>query len=229
MDGNTNLSLNIMYRLSRLPRKVLITTDEVIAQAPVDGNPEIGNLLSAIQIAEERFIKPALQKELYYDIRNQKNVVVTLVNKSYMQGLVGTQLAIGDIINAIEFVSTQWYKELWNEHLWKLTAECVMYIASPTNFSRYTASGEMENNPKSITEGQAAASVDLGKMKWKMDKLMMDRIDPLLAGMREWLFDNRSNFPGYANDNHTGISVQRKTGWVHGIYDRRKTTCSKDV
>lgn len=229
-----------MYRVNKLPRKVLIVSDEVIAWGPTAGNVEVGNIEKAIQIAEERFIKPLICKDLYNDFRSQKNVVVTDINKEFLEDFfTGTILEIGSLVNAIEFCDA-WYQTLWTEHLWKLLAECVIYVASPTNWSKYSASGEMVTNPKSISSdsGSAANSVDLADIKWKMDKLLMDRIDPLIASTQEYLFDNRSSFPKYnckdfsnccgdnvgSNaSNNTGISFQRKTAWVHGLYDRRRT------
>lgn len=229
-----------MYRLNLLPRKVLITTDEVIAQSATDNDVDPRQLLSAIQIAEERFIKPAICKDLYYAFRDAKNVIVNDVNKDLLQeylneGLEDNQqlyvLKNGDIVNAIELVDDIWLRNLWNEHLWKLIAECVMYIASPTNFSRFTASGEMEANPKSFgSEGQGSASVELGKMKWKMDKLMQDRIDPLIASTQEWLCDNQSHFPLYncrsCGKHNDGVSFKRKTGWIH-VYENEKKNCEE--
>ena len=104
---------------------------------------------------------------------------------------------------------------------------CVIYIATPTNFSRYTAAGEMVNNPKTLGmpgEGSGTATVDLKDMKWKMDKLLMDRIDPLIATTQEYLCDNIVNFPKYncrkcLCDENGGTSYQRKTAWIHNIYD----------
>jgi hypothetical protein len=227
-----------MYRTINLPRKVLISTDEVIAQAPVVAVPEINNILAAIQIAEERFIKPAICKELYYDFRNEKNVVVTDDNKEALEAIMNEKstgtvlLEVGDIVNAIELVSKPQYKDLWNEYLWKITAECVMYIASPTNYSRYTAQGEMENNPKTIGSGEGAATVDLGTMKWKMDKLLQDRINPLLTAMHEWLFDNRNIFPLYNcreyKQDKDQVSVKGKTAWVNVYDNHRKRRCCDD-
>lgn len=231
-----------MYKVNKLPRKVLIVSDEVIAWGPTTDNPEVGNIEKAIQIAEERFIKPLICKDLYNDFRTQKNEIVTDINKEYLEDLFdnGTKLVVGQIVNAIEFCDT-WYRTLWTEHLWKLLAECVIYVASPTNWSKYSAAGEMVNNPKSIAadSGSGSNSVDLADIKWKMDKLLMDRIDPLIASTQEYLFDNRNYFPKYncrdfANlcgdnntsgnrlNNNSGISFQRKTAWVHGIYDRRR-------
>lgn len=237
-----------MYRVNQLPRKVLIVSDEVIAWAPTSNDPDVRNIEQAIQIAEERFIKTLICKDLYNDFRDVKNVAVTDINKEYLESLfpAGTILEVGSLVNAIEFCSTL-YQTLWTEHLWKLLAECVIYVASPTNWSKYSASGEMINNPKSISadSGSGSNSVDLADIKWKMDKLLMDRIDPLIASTQEYLFDNRSYFPKYnckqfdnfcgdntigSNvNNNSGISFQRKTAWVHGIYDRRRRgTCDWD-
>lgn len=227
-----------MYRVNQLPRKVLIVSDEVIAWAPTAGNAEVGNIEKAIQIAEERFVKPLICKDLYNEFRTQKNVAVTDINKEYLESLfsAGTILEVGKLVNSIEFCDA-WYQSLWTEHLWKLLAECVIYVASPTNWSKYSAAGEMINNPKSISadNGSGGNSVDLADMKWKMDKLLMDRIDPLIASTQEYLFDNRGSFPKYncrdfsnlcgdnvgnTSVNNSGISFQRKTPWVHGLYDK---------
>lgn len=230
-----------MYRLSQLPRKVLITTDEVIAQCASDDSPGVRQLLAAIQIAEERFVLPTIGRDMYYDFRNKKNVIVDSINKAFLTTLINEGnssedivLQTGDIVNAIELVDNDWYKELWTEHLWKLTAECVIYIASPTNFSRFTAAGEMENNPKSITnEGQGAASVDLNKMKWKMDKMLMDRITPLITAFEGWMYHNRGQFPLYKNYNAWNnsdalVDVKRKSPWITGIYNNRNRSCEDE-
>lgn len=232
-----------MYRLNPFTRNVLITSDEVIANGPV-GEDAVspGNLNDAIVIAEERFIKKAICKAMYYDFRDKKNVLVTISNKSYLEGLVNEgnvgeliELQVGQIINAIEIVDNQWYVKLWHEFLWKITAECVVYIATPTNWSQYKTSGEMQNNPKSITnEGSGAASIDLKDVKWKMDKILMDRINPLMEVMHEWICDNKANFPLYTtpcpcdNSNTNGVSVSGKTGWIHNIYnDGNRGDCCK--
>jgi hypothetical protein len=225
-----------MYKVNTLPRKVLIVSDEVIAWGPVTNDPEVGNIEKAIQIAEERFVKPLICKDLYNDFRDQKNVVVTDINKDFLEDFfTGTTLEIGSLVNAIEFCDA-WYQTLWTEHLWKLLSECVIYVASPTNWSKYSAAGELVNNPKSISSdtGSGGNSVDLADIKWKMDKLLMDRIDPLIASTQEYLYDNRGHFPLHncrdfsnccsdnvgSTVNNSGISFQRKTAWVHGLYDR---------
>lgn len=228
-----------MYRKLPHKRKTLISNDEVIAMIPGDTNVDPIHIQESIQIAEERFIVFGICQDLYYDFRDQKNVVITDINKEFVEDSINEDnpaegdtaavvLKVGDIVNAIEFVTNTNYVDLWHEHLQKLIAECVMYQASPTNYSRFTSSGEMENNPKSITnEGANTASVELATMKWKLDKMMMDRISPLIAGMEAWLYKNRNYFPYYNCQNWfgkntpDGVALNRKTGWIPGVYDNK--------
>lgn len=232
-----------MYRINPLPRKVLVTTDEVIAMGPTVENVDPNNLLHAIIIAEERFVKKFMCKNMYYKMRDEKNIIVGANNKSLLESKVnngnsGVDILLeeGEMVNAIEEVTTPGYKEWWFEYGWKLVAECVVYIATPTNWSRYTAQGEVQNNPKTITgSGEGSMSGDLKDVKWKMDKLLMDRIDPLIEAMHEWMCDNKASLPGfdchdcskYCSDHNTkdGISYKRKTGWVHNIYDKATNKC----
>lgn len=227
-----------MYQLNLLPRKVLITPDEVIAQGPTGESVDPRNLLKAIQIAEERFIKKVVCKDLYVDFCNKKNVVVTSINKAFLEAeFTGVTLEEGQIVNAIELVDNAWYKTLWNEHLWKLIAECVIYTASPTNWLKSTTQGEMLNNPKSIAvmnEGSGAVSGDIKDVQWKMTKLLQDRIDPLIASLQEFMCDNRGYFPLYnckkcGADDSDGVSMLGKTAFVHGIYnDSRRDSCCEN-
>lgn len=225
-----------MYRILPNNRPTLISSDEVIATAPVNNDVDARQLWSAIQIAEESFIKSAMCKELYYDMRSKKNVEITSINKVYIETLMTEEAGkpvvtkIGEVINAVEFLGSP-YVDLWHEILWKLVAETVAYIASPTNFSRFTAQGEMENNPSSPLEGAKSASVSLEKMQWKLKKMLEDRISPLLRSLDEWLFDYRSSFSAnllkckqwkdYTNNDPTAspTATRGKTGWILGVYD----------
>lgn len=218
-----------MYRVLKSTRKTLITADEVVAVTATDNNVDPRQIDAAIQIAEDRFIRNSICQNFYKDFVNRKNVVVTLVNELYLEGLVGANLEVGQVVNAIELVSDQDYVDFWHEHLWKWIAECVVYVASPTNYSRFTSSGEMENNPNAASfEGQNSASVPLANMKWKMDKMMQDRIDPLRAAAELYLFNNIGLFPYVDCKNWdvvttpTGVSKLRKSGWIFGIYDDQK-------
>ena len=231
-----------MYRINPLPRKVLITTDEVIAQGPVDNAVSPRNLQDAITIAEERFIKPMMCKEFYYGMRDQKNTMVTALNKTYLETLVNEdnvgdpiELEIGEMVNSIDFVTNATWKEWWYEFGWKITAEAVVYIATPTNWVKYTSSGLMMNNPKSITnEGSGAASGDLKDVKWRMDKTLMDRLDPLIAASHEWLCDNRGGIVLYnckrcaCDEKNSGISTSRKSPWIHIYGNSKKGNCCND-
>lgn len=227
-----------MYRVSRLPRKVVISTDEVIRMGPVAGNPDVDNLQDAIIIAEERFLKRVMCPDFYYAFRDAKNVEVTEVNKSMLEELVNEGndgeaivLEVGEIVNAIELVENANWREWWNEFGWKITAEAVVYIATPTNWIKAQASGEMVNNPKTIAmggEGSGASSVELKDVKWKMDKMLMDRLDPLIEASHEWMSARRGDFPLYnckSFSSDEGVSYKRKTGFIHGIYDKKRKRC----
>lgn len=216
-----------MHNLNPLNRNVLISMEEVIFHGPTSQTVDGHQITQAIIIAEERFIKKAICKGLYEELRNLKNKVLTVAEHNFQ---------IGDRVNAIEYVEATpiigpWYVTLWNEYLWKICAECVIYTATPTNFSTYTSQGEMVNNPKGPFDSQGAVSVSHKELTWKMDKLLMDRIDPLIAAMHEWLCDNKENFPLYdckaCACDEKGVSLNRKSGWIH-IYKNSNTNCCND-
>lgn len=220
-----------MYRVTKLPRAFLATTDEVIAQGPTNSDVDTRILLQSIQIAEERFLRPVLGSAFYDDFRAKKNTKVTAVNKAFLESLFpeGTQLSEGEIVNAIEFVDDEKYVELWNEHLWKLAAEAIVYIASPINYSRFAAAGEEQNNPKTVAfqgDGKGAAGVELAQFKFKLDKLLMERVDPLINAMRVWLLENRTDFPLYQPPIGTSSDggVLKRTAWITGIYPNNKNS-----
>lgn len=220
-----------MYRVNPFPRNLLLVSDEVIRMSPMQTNPDPVVIQQAIQLAEDRFIRQIICPDLYDDIRNQKNVVVDSLNKAMLEGEFESTVTLneGEIVNAIELVDNPYYVEFWNEHLWKLAAECVMFVATPTNWSKFSAQGQMINNPKSVaafsTEGQGAASASIKDLQFILDKFMQDRIDPLRAAAENYLYRNAGKFPLYnckksSQMNKDGVSLYRKTSFVHGIYDK---------
>lgn len=231
-----------MFQINPLKRKVLLTTDEVILHGPVADTVSPRNLLDAIIIAEERFLKQIMCKDFYYAFRDQKNQIVTSSNKDFLEthineGNTGELLTLdlGDMVNSIDFVSNTAWVEWWYEFGWKIGAEAVVYTATPTNWSMYTSAGEMQNNPKSISnEGGGAVSVELKDVKWKMDKMLMDRLDPLIEASHEWLCDHRNEIGLYnckkcaCDTDNNGVSYQRKSPWIHGIYKTVTKGCCND-
>lgn len=215
--------------------------DEVISHADLSNNPDVKNIESAIIIAEERFVRKILCRSLYDDFRTLKNVTVDDANKADLQAKVNIGntgpakvLNNGDVINAIELVDNEWYKKLWYEYLWKICAECVAYVSTPTRWLQSKSAGEMLNNPPDITQQQKAASGELKDIRWKMDKMLMDRIDPLLESMKEWLCENKDQFPKFdcIDCNSVlldGVSHLRKTGWIHGVYDEDQAGCDNET
>jgi hypothetical protein len=235
-----------MYRLNPLNRNVLITIDEVVAKAAIDPTADIRILQNSIEIAEERFIAPALGSLLYEDMLTQKNVLVTSGNQSTLLAQINASLPsgathwttdslpIGALLNAIELVTNTAYTALWNRYLWRLTAEAVDMTATVPSWLRHTAQGQQMNNPNIIggngTGSASGAAKDIG---YKMDRLLQDRINPLQDRMRAWLCQTRPNVPLYDFTNNCptcssssstttdGINTQSKGGWVLGVYDGR--------
>lgn len=228
-----------MYNLNNVGRNVLITGPEVLFHAATSHEADLRMIEQAIIIAEERFVKPAICKELYADFKAKKNVLVTAANNATLttkvnEGNNGQPIVLINnvsIVNAIEEVTDTWYVQLWKEYLWKICAEAVIYIATPTNFSEYTSQGEIISQPKNlILDGQGAASASHKEVQWKMDKMLMDRIDPLLSAMHEWICDNKTNFAKYTckkcECSEDGVSYQRKSPWIFAYDDNDKNCCN---
>lgn len=225
-----------MYRINRLNRNVLITPDEVLFHIASDQGVNERQILNNIIIAEERFIVDALCPELYDDFTSQKNRKVTVenqeelieeINKSLttvgLSEITIDDLPVGTIVNAIEFVDNEHYKDLWNRYLWKIIAECVDLIATVPSWLRHTNQGQQMNNPKVIGGNSTnSASGEAKDVKFKLDSALQDRINPMLSRMDEWLCKNRGNFSLYckrcACDDEMN-ELSKKTNFIIGIYD----------
>lgn len=224
-----------MYRLNLLQRNVLISTDEVIFHAPTKHTLDPRMIQNSIIVAEERFIKPLLCYEYYQALIAQKNLLITDGNKAAQQTLINASLPTGSqavvlesgmIINALEYLDTD-NKALWKEHLWKLTAECVMLVAYPEGFVQFGSEGAHHNQPPAgpMSSG-GIVTPDLRAMKWSLDKKLMDRIDPLIESLHQWLCKQKkadsSKYPDYDKDcdcDSKGVAFKRKSQFILGLYD----------
>ena len=229
-----------MYRINRLTRPTLITVDEVITKAVVEENADIRFLMNSIEVAEERFIAPLLGDNFYEDFINQKNVVVTDANHGTLvtaintslasigaNPIAGTDLINGMMVNAIELVTDANYINLWNRFLWKITAECVDYLSTVPSWTRSTAQGQQQNNPKTLagTIGDSGTA-NQKDIAFKMDKALQDRIGPLIDRMKKWMCNptNQNQIALYdysycfCND---GINANGKGGIILGAYDQK--------
>jgi len=223
-----------MYSLNLLDRNVLITSDEVIKKVNITAiDPHV--FLSAIEIAEERFVRPVLGFDLYEDMIAQKNVTVDDGNKNSLQPNIQITdsagdytLQNGDIVNAFELMTNADYQTLWKERLWKFVAECVYFIALTENYAQFTTAGMIKNNPIGSVIGDkssASVGIDLKDIKYLNDRQMMDRINPLQASLQEYLCRNRTKYPKYPASNCQECKTEtttRNTSWVTGIYDDKK-------
>lgn len=224
-----------MYQISRLGRKTLITPREVIFHAPVGHTIDERNYWNNVIIAEERFIAPALGRDLYEAILNEKNTVIDSGNQAAQLVLINAYLTangeatissgdlpVGSIVNAYEYLTTPAYQTLWNQYLWKLIAECVEYMAIVPTWLQHTSQGQVMNSP-SIPLGSGSTSGEMKDIRYKKDSYLQDRIDPLLAAMRYFLCKNVADYSLYTLDcdcdTPDGISVNRKSAFIFGAYD----------
>lgn len=221
-----------MYRINRLSRPVLVTVDEVMAKAVVDENADIRFLLNSIEVAEERFIAPALGDAFYEDFINRKNVQVTQLNRATMLADINasltaagkptidiSQLPVGLWVNAIEFCSLE-YQLLWNRFLWKICAEATDVMAIAPSWLRSTAQGQQLNNPKSLTSEAGSASGDRKDVEYKIDEMIQQRVYPLLARMKKWI-QERGDYPLF-KDNKKNDGISSKTGGIiFGAYENK--------
>ncbi|GEN74073.1 hypothetical protein [Chryseobacterium lathyri] len=233
-----------MYRLNNLKRDVLITPDEVIFHAPTDQEIDERQILQNIIVAEERWIANAICDQFYEDFISKKNVRVTQENKADLLARINasyeldglnlikdSDLKIGMIINAIEFIENPWYVKLWERFLWKLTAECVDMTAIVPSWLRHTSKGQQMNNPNAIGgNGASSATGGVKEINFKQNSSIQDRIDPLLERMHLWICQNKEHFPLYCKDcggcgcngelkDIDGVSHIRKTNFITNIYD----------
>lgn len=218
-----------MYRINPLMRNVLITTDEVVFHAPTKHTLDPRTIENSIIIAEERFIRPALDFEMYTEIANAKNVLVTSSNKANLQSKIGTgyTLTEGEIVNALEELNAD-YQKLWKEHLWKLTAECVMLIAFPEGFIQFGSQGVVHTSPtSSVMTATGDVTPELKSVKWALDKKQQDRIDPLLESLHDFICRNRGKYPKYkkycpCDEVQTNT---KRSDIVLGLYDETPNCC----
>lgn len=230
-----------MYRFNPLYRNVLITTDEVIFHSPSKQTLDPRTIQNSIIIAEERFIRPALCDDFYYDLIGLKNKEVTAENKTELEtqingtlppGTEAVTLAVGNIINAMEFLSAD-YLTLWKQHLWKLTAECVMLLAVPEAFVQFGSEGVIHTSPVASPLNTTGVSTpELKSVRWAMDKKLMDRIDPLLEAMHAWICSRKKAdatkytlYCKHCDCDHNGTSYKRKTDLIMGLYDDEPENC----
>lgn len=229
-----------MYQINRLNKKVLITPQEVIFHAPTSHTIDERNILQNIIIAEQRFIAPLIGRDFYDSLINQKNVAITSGNQATMLSSINayltlieeTNITLADIpvstlINASEQLTAN-NQTLWNEHLWKLIAECVECVLIVPTWLQHTSQGQQKNNPEVIGgNGINSVTGELKDVRYKEDKFIQDRIDPLSESLKYFLCKNKTSYPLYTceDDQIDGISISRKSPIIFGAYDDDNTSC----
>ena len=91
------------------------------------------------------------------------------------------------------------------------------------SWTRSTAQGEQQNNPKTIAgNGEGAATAGMKDIQYKVDHMAQARLYPLMAEMKKWI----CNTGGYTLfdcgclKDHDGIS-KRQGGIILDIYEDR--------
>lgn len=232
-----------MYRLNLLSKKVLITTDEVVAQSHSQNDMEVRKILPSIIPAEERFVRPAIGFAFYQQLIDEKNKTVTEENKSDLEtainsslpaGAVPVTLKVGSIVNSAEFL-TDANKALWYEYLWKLAAESVSLLTLAEGYVQQGAVGTfMAQPPAGPINNTSIVSPDLKSLQYVTGTKQKDRIDPLVESMHLWICYkksvNKGSYPLYVrtcpcDELPDGISTKRKTQFLTDIYDDETNGC----
>jgi hypothetical protein len=217
-----------MYALNLLGKAVLITPPEILLKTGTNNNLDSGKLLPSIEVAETRFLqKPhSLGRIFYAAITAEKNQVVTSGNKSSLQTLFNTQatatgttaptLKEGMIVNASEFLSSS-NLLLWNEHLWKYTAECCRYIALGDNYVSFDSAGLIKNNPIGSVVDQGAnttVGASLADLKYLQDNWLRERIEPLRVALVDYMTSNGSSYPSWTSYSAVAAQGARQSAYV---------------
>lgn len=226
-----------MISVNPLKTKVLITVDEVIFHGPTDSSVDPRSILQSIIIAESRFIKPLLGLTVYNKIVAAKNVLVTEGNLETYRTQVNEfvdkdrnerVVLLGNYVNSDTFLSDK-QLELWQDHLHKLTAECVIYTALVNNRARFTKVGVMKNAPNMISGTGDSTSVDLFELKHLMDKTLWHRIGPLIDDLHGYMC--KVKYPDYTRPcdcNGIGTQLANRTGIILTAYDDDEQRCGCD-
>jgi hypothetical protein len=217
-----------MIGLNPLRTKVLITADEVIFHAPTDHSVDPRVILSSIIIAERRFVLPAIGQTAYDALIDKKNKLVTTANIATLQTEVNAgrgsdrqpiTLVVDDYVNSDTYLDSA-QLALWQQHLHKITAECVWLVALPVNRARFNSKGVIKNNPETITDNRDSVTVDLPDLKHLIDKGLNERIGPLMEAMHNYLC--KVKYPNYGKDcgcDTKGSPSRKSSGVLFGLYD----------
>lgn len=206
-----------MYSINPFSRNTLITPDECTKKIP---NTSLDSVkwISAIELAEVRFVLPLLGWNLYNDICNKKNIIVDSGNISSLQdifivqfgtdpssGLPKVVLSVGMIVNSIELITiTPAYASLWNYALWNYVFNCVYFIAMTENYAEFSSSGLQKNNPIDNSIGSISAKsvgISLEDLRFLNNRWLLDRINPLQEYTEKWICANINLFTLYPSCN----------------------------
>lgn len=230
-----------MKVINDLHRYTLITAQEVQKVMSKSTNLDLNRLRANIIVSEERFLRGFLGFDFYEALINSKNIEVTTENKDTLQtsiraewGDSGFVLNVGDVINSFDNLSVD-NKKLWKQHLWQITAECVMFVAYPDNYTDFTSQGLVHNAPRfdgiGGLNGGNTSTPELGTLKFQMDKMLSGRIEPLLESMHKFICKYQSLYSLYEKPcdcDFNGVSYSGSGPKLINIYEEDDEDCGCD-
>lgn len=222
-----------MYRFNRFQRPVMIIADEVVAKMASEGF-DLRILENSIEVAEEKYIRPLFGYRMYEDFIEQKNVTITTDNRAAMlvkintsltasgiTNIVEADLPVGSVINSIEEVLDENYRDLWFRYLWRICAEAVDAAHTIPTWLRTTNQGQQKHNPAGFASDGKISTGSRDDIAFKLDRMVQGRIGSLVDGMKEWMSHRKAAFPYYEFPDCSILQKGRKAGFVLGIYDEK--------
>lgn len=152
----------------------------IVRPTPLNARFDVQLLAPNVNVAELRFIKPLLCADLYNDMIAEKNASDANYNPN-----VGALVA--------KFPTNAAYEALWVAYLQELCARAVYFVSLP-NIAFQTGSNGVYNNNSEFAQNAGD----------KGFKILQDNetqaITALTGAIKQYLCDNRADFPLYPAD-----------------------------
>lgn len=233
-----------MYRINYTGRPTLLSADEVVHKIASEQNVNVRLIIQNIELAEERFVAPAIGAPMYEHLIATKNQKVTSTNRESLLALLNdsnqgetlteADLPEGTYINAIEFVTEPGLLALWERYLWRLAAEAVDFMCTMPTWLRHTATGQESNNPRVIGGDNSGSVAGTQKdVEFKMNVQREQRIGPLIAQMQSWICTNQNAsmlgldlYTGCVDCNSSAEKPRNMGGFIVDAYGDKNYGCS---
>lgn len=152
----------------------------IVRPTPLNARFDVQLISPNVLVAELRYIKPLLCAELYNDMIAEKNASDANYNPN-----------VGAIVQ--KFPTNAFYEALWVEYLQELCARAVLVQSLPSIAYQTGSNGVYQNNSEYATNA--------GDKGYKaLQDANTQAIEALTGAVKQYLCDNRANFPLYPAD-----------------------------